>query len=94
MSGLFALMSVIRAPHMFQCAIGYAGVYDLGNHFSATPGTDKAKLDATHKPYEWMAVDGEGHGFYTEKHRAEFLTRMQAFLEKYIGPGAPMQPQE
>ncbi|HET7663041.1 MAG TPA: prolyl oligopeptidase family serine peptidase [Rhodanobacteraceae bacterium] len=146
--GYSALMSVIRAPHLFKCAIGYAGVYDLGmvydnddvktsdylgNYFSATLGKDKAKLeanspdkladeidvpvflahgkddsvapfaqakamrdafDAIHKSYEWMAVDGEGHGFYTEEHRAAFLTKMQAFLKKYIGPGAPVQPQK
>jgi len=48
-------------------------------------------LDAAHKTYEWMAVPKEGHGFYTEADRADFLTRMQAFLEKYIGPGAPVQ---
>lgn len=146
--GYSALMSVIRAPHLFKCSIGYAGVYDLGmiydnndvkssdflgNYFSTTLGHDKAKLDANspdkladkidvpvflahgkddpvapfgqakamrealeaaHKPFEWMAVDGEGHGFYTEKHRAAFLTKMQAFLKKYIGPGAPVQPQK
>jgi dipeptidyl aminopeptidase/acylaminoacyl peptidase len=48
-------------------------------------------LDAAHKTYEWMAVPKEGHGFYTEADPADFLTRMQAFLAKYIGPGAPVQ---
>ncbi|HET7301378.1 MAG TPA: prolyl oligopeptidase family serine peptidase, partial [Oleiagrimonas sp.] len=51
-------------------------------------------LEAAHKPYEWLAVSGEGHGFYTKEHRAELYKRMQAFLEKYIGPGAPIQPQK
>lgn len=146
--GYSALMTVIRAPHLFKCAIGYAGVYDLkmmfekGNiqstdsgksYLAMVLGTDdsvlaanspdkladkievpvflvhgkddhqapydgaKAMRDAleeAHKPYEWMAVSGEGHGFYTTEHRAELYKRMQAFLEKYIGPGAPVQPQK
>jgi len=141
--GYSALMSVIRAPHLFKCAIGYAGIYDLKmmyekgdirssktgrSYLTTVIGKDDADLDANspdkladkidvpvflahgkgdkrapfaqaeamrdaleaaHKTYEWMAVPKEGHGFYTEADRADFLTRMQAFLEKYIGPGAP-----
>lgn len=143
--GYSAMMSVIRAPHLFKCAIGYSGVYDLkmlydkgdvqdsksGRSYLATViGKDDAVLDANspdkladkievpvfiahgkedqrapfagaeamraaleaaHKTCEWMAVPKEGHGFYTEADRAAFLTRMQSFLEKYIGPGAPVQ---
>ncbi|MGH8147567.1 MAG: prolyl oligopeptidase family serine peptidase, partial [Rhodanobacteraceae bacterium] len=143
--GYSALMTVIRAPHLFKCAIGYAGVYDLkmlykkgdiqssksGRSYLATViGRNDAELDANspdkladkidvpvflahgkadkrapfagaeamrdalqaaHKTFEWMALPKEGHGFYTEADRAAFLTRMQAFLEKYIGPGAPVQ---
>ena len=141
--GYSALMSVIRAPHLFKCAIGYAGIYDLKmmykkgdigssqfgrSYLSTVIGKNDADLDANspdkladkidvpvflahgkedkrapfaqaeamrdtleaaHKTCEWMAVPKEGHGFYTEADRADFLTRMQAFLEKYIGPGAP-----
>jgi len=143
--GYSALMSVIRAPHLFKCAIGYAGIYDLKmmyekgdvrdsktgrSYLDTVIGRNDAELDAdspdkladkidvpvflahgkedkrapfaqaeamrdaleaAHKTYEWMAVPKEGHGFYTEADRADFLTRMQAFLEKYIGPGAPVQ---
>ena len=143
--GYSALMSVIRAPQLFKCAIGYAGIYDLkmmyekgdvqssktGRSYLSTVigkndadldanspdkladkidvpvflvhGKDdqrapfaqaeamRAALDAAHKTCEWMAVPHEGHGFYTEADRAALLTRMQAFLEKYIGPGAPAQ---
>jgi dipeptidyl aminopeptidase/acylaminoacyl peptidase len=143
--GYSALMSVIRAPHLFKCAIGYAGIYDLQmmykkgdirssqfgrSYLSTVIGRNDAELDANspdkladkidvpvflahgkedkrapfaqaeamrdaldaaHKTYEWMAVPKEGHGFYTEADRADFLTRMQAFLAKYIGPGAPVQ---
>lgn len=45
-------------------------------------------LDKAHKPYEWLMFPKEGHGFFTEPHRAEFYTRMQDFLAKYVGAGA------
>ena len=48
----------------------------------------RAALDAAHKPYEWLAVAGEGHGFYDEKNTIEFYRRLQAFLQKHIGSGA------
>jgi dipeptidyl aminopeptidase/acylaminoacyl peptidase len=143
--GYSALMAVIRAPHLFKCAIGYAGVYDLQkiydnpqgkssdayqSYFSTVLGHDTAKLaanspdklaakitvpiflahgkadqtapfyqykamrdalEAAHKPFQKLVFDHEGHGFYTEAHRAAFLTKLQAFLAKYIGPGAPPQ---
>ncbi|MEW9624078.1 alpha/beta hydrolase family protein [Rhodanobacter geophilus] len=139
--GYSALMSVIRAPKLFKCAIGYAGVYDLAmmyrkgsigsdtfgkNYLTAVIGKDdaalaanspdkladridvpvllihgeadqrvpfaqakamRAALDAAHKPYEWMAKSGEGHGFYTEANNVDRLNLMQAFLAKYIGKG-------
>ena len=141
--GYSALMDVIRAPHLFKCAIGYSGVYDLQmmysdsdikstkagvSYLAAVIGRDSGALaanspdkladkidvpvflahgekdkrapfagaeamrdalQAAHKPFEWMAVPDEGHGFYTEEDSAAFLTRMQAFLAKYIGPGTP-----
>ena len=39
-------------------------------------------------PIETMVVQGEGHGFYKPENRAELYRRMEAFLSKYIGPGA------
>ncbi|MFK2877188.1 alpha/beta hydrolase family protein [Rhodanobacter hydrolyticus] len=59
--GYSALMSVIRAPKLFKCAIGYAGVYDLAmmykkgsigsdtlgkNYLTAVIGKDDAALAA------------------------------------------------
>ena len=32
--GYSALMSVVRAPDLYQCTIGYVGVYDLNNMFT------------------------------------------------------------
>ena len=140
--GYSALMSVIRAPKLFKCAIGYAGIYDLAmmykkgdihthafgrNYLTSVIGKDdaalaanspdqlaaqidvpvllihgeadqrapfaqakamRAALDAAHKPYEWMARPGEGHGFYTEADNVARLNLMQGFLAKYIGKAA------
>ena len=140
--GYAAMMAVIRAPGMFKCAVGYAGIYDMAMRYTkgdtqeselgrnalrvemgddpaelAANSPDKladqinvpvflihgeddqrapfaqakamrAALDAAHKPYEWMSKPGEGHGFYDEKNNIELYTRLQAFLEKYIGKGA------
>lgn len=140
--GYSALMSAIRAPKLFKCAIGYAGIYDLSmmykkgdirthafgrNYLTNVIGKDdsalaanspdrlaaqldvpvllihgeadqrapfaqakamRAALDAAHKPYEWMAKPGEGHGFYTEADNVDRLNLMQDFLAKYIGKGA------
>jgi dipeptidyl aminopeptidase/acylaminoacyl peptidase len=64
--GYSALMTVIRQPDMFKCAIGYAGVYDLammydkgdtrmskwGRSFLAnTVGTDRAEMQANSPAY-------------------------------------------
>ena len=44
-------------------------------------------LDAAKKPYEWLEYEGEEHGL-TPKNEVDFYTRMLAFLDKHIGPGA------
>ena len=139
--GYSAMMTTIRAPGMFKCAVGYAGIYDLKmmykkgdiresksgrSYLNMVIGKDdadldansparladkidvpvllihgeddkrapfaqakamRAALDAAHKPYEWLSKPGEGHGFYSEKNNIEFYNRLQAFLEKNIGPG-------
>jgi dienelactone hydrolase len=141
--GYSAMMATVRAPDMFKCAVGYAGIYDLDmmynkgdvkdrksgrSYLTAVIGKDeadlaanspdhlaaqidvpvllvhgedderapfaqakamRAALDAAHKPYEWLAVSGEGHGFYKKENVITFYNRLQAFLEKNIGPGAP-----
>ncbi len=143
--GYSALMAPIRAPGMFKCAVGYAGVYDLelmykkGDVYQSEQGRNALReelgddpvqlaaispthladkitvpvflihgeddrrapfahakemrdaLEAAHKTFEWMSKPGEGHGFYDEDNNVELYTRLQAFLEKYIGPGAPIQ---
>jgi dipeptidyl aminopeptidase/acylaminoacyl peptidase len=42
-------------------------------------------LKARNHLHEVLLVDKEGHGFANEKNRAEYLRRVEAFLEKYIG---------
>lgn len=144
--GYSAMMTTIRAPGLFKCAVGYAGIYDLAmmykkgdiksnktgrSYLNTVIGKDdadlaanspdkladkidvpvllihgeddkrapfaqakamRAALDAAHKPYEWLSKPGEGHGFYDEKNNVEFYNRLQAFLEKNIGPGVSASP--
>jgi len=47
-----------------------------------------AALKSIGQPAEVMLADGEGHGFVKPENRAELYRRMDAFLAKYIGPGA------
>lgn len=41
-------------------------------------------LDAIDYPYEWLAKDGEGHGFYDVDNRIELNNKVLAFLEKHL----------
>jgi dipeptidyl aminopeptidase/acylaminoacyl peptidase len=66
------------------------GTEDQRAPFTQAKALRKA-LDARHYPYEWLEKSGEGHGFYNPENRAEFYTRLLAFLDKNIGP-APIEP--
>lgn len=70
--GYSALMAPIRAPGMFKCAVGYAGVYDMGllykkgdTHLSETGrnalrlemGDNKSELDANSPAYLAEKID-------------------------------------
>jgi dipeptidyl aminopeptidase/acylaminoacyl peptidase len=134
-----ALMVTVRAPDMFKCAIGYAGVYDLKLMYTGSEaasggkrrrsvfadyiGEDVAELDrnspaslaekitvpvllvhgeaderalfkhalvmraalrAAGRDPEWMAVPGEGHGFYATGNRTAFYEKLEAFLAKNL----------
>lgn len=41
-------------------------------------------LDKIHYPYEWLAKDGEGHGFYDVANRTELNRKVLAFLAKHL----------
>ncbi|MGH8126930.1 MAG: alpha/beta fold hydrolase [Gammaproteobacteria bacterium] len=141
--GYSALMSAERFPDLYQCTIGYSGVYDLfvlktrkGDidrnasgrlYLHEILGSSDAKLKkfspvyqvgslkvpvllmhggqdvrapvkgydemvaAIKKhgtPLETLYFPQEGHGFYKVGHRVQAYTKMLAFLNKYIGPGA------
>jgi len=45
-------------------------------------------LKAEGVPVETLYYRTEGHGFYTDEHQREYYTRLLAFLQKHIGPGA------
>lgn len=45
-------------------------------------------LDKIKKPYEWVYYRNEGHGFYALDHQVDIYTKMLAFFDKEIGPGA------
>lgn len=47
----------------------------------------KQAFGSTGTPVETMVVAGEGHGFYKPENRAELYRRIEAFLDKHIGPG-------
>lgn len=42
-------------------------------------------LEENEHPHETLLAKGEGHGFFDEKNRAEYLGRLEAFLAKHIG---------
>ena len=49
----------------------------------------EAALRGAGKPAETFVAPGEGHGFVKPENRAELFQRIEAFLSKHIGPGAP-----
>jgi dipeptidyl aminopeptidase/acylaminoacyl peptidase len=47
-------------------------------------------LQKAGKPVEWMTRPKEGHGFYKEENNLDRYKITETFLEKYLGPGAPV----
>ena len=45
----------------------------------------RAALTAAGRPPQWMAVAGEGHGFYNDDNSAAFYRALEGFLAKNIG---------
>ena len=45
----------------------------------------REELDAVNKDYEWLAIDKEGHGFYSENNRLVMYSSMLEFFDRYIG---------
>ena len=136
--GYAALMGVAREPTLYQCAVGYIGVYDLPTMhthgdvqqrgsgetylnewigereslaavspnrmadrikvpvFLAAGGEDERApiahsemmeraLKQAGVPVETLYFANEGHGFYLEKNRRAYYTRLLAFLSRHLG---------
>lgn len=49
----------------------------------------KKALEAAGNAPEWMPVPGEAHGFYEDGNNVAFYKRLEAFLARNIGAGAP-----
>ena len=47
-------------------------------------------LQKAGKPFEYMTKPKEGHGFFKEDNNTERYAVTEKFLEKYLGPGAPI----
>jgi len=132
-----ALVGVAREPGLYQCAVGYVGVYDLqmmhrqdstsakstrvwldawvgpietlagrsatdmaarvkvpvflaaGGEDTVAPEAHTRKMERALKaagvPVESLYYPTEGHGFYTEKRRLEYYTKVLDFLSRHIG---------
>ncbi len=47
-------------------------------------------LQKAGKPVEYLTKPKEGHGFYKEENNVDRFNVTEAFLQKYLGPGAPI----
>ncbi len=45
----------------------------------------RSALTAAGKPPQWMAVPGEGHGFYNDENSIAFYQTLETFLQEHIG---------
>ena len=61
-------------------------VHGVDDHRAAFEHAEALRdaLDEINYPYEWLAKDGEGHGFYDVDNRIELNNKVLAFLEKHL----------
>jgi dipeptidyl aminopeptidase/acylaminoacyl peptidase len=52
----------------------------------------RSALDKAGKPYEWMLIDGEGHGFRDPKNVRAYYAAVEAFLATHLKPDAASPP--
>lgn len=50
----------------------------------------RAALEKAGKPFEYMTRPKEGHGFFKEQNNVDRYQLTEKFLQKYLGPGAPV----
>lgn len=46
----------------------------------------RSALDKAGKPYEWMLMEGEGHGFFDPKNIEAYYRSVEAFLARHLKP--------
>lgn len=52
----------------------------------------RAALDAAGKPYEWLGLEGEGHGVFDETTRQSVFRHILSFLEQHLVAGERVEP--
>jgi len=50
----------------------------------------KSAFDKIKKPYEWLEMSNEGHGYYDEANRLKVYSKILDFLDKHIGDTVPI----
>ncbi len=70
-----------------------------GSHDQRVPLPHGNKLYSAikshNKQVEWVVYNGDGHGWHKAENRIDFWTRVEKFLDKYIGKqqGSPAADQ-
>jgi dipeptidyl aminopeptidase/acylaminoacyl peptidase len=81
------LAAAIRAPVML-----IHGKVDTRADYAHARAMKDA-LEQHDKPFEWVALSGEGHGIYDESTRAEVYERILAFLAQHLGTAESLPPE-
>jgi dipeptidyl aminopeptidase/acylaminoacyl peptidase len=80
------LAAAIRAPVML-----IHGKVDTRADYAHAKAMKDA-LEQHDKPFEWVALSGEGHGIYDESTRVEVYDRILAFLARHLGQAGEPAP--
>ena len=80
---LFAAQSPARHVDRIRVPVLHAYGGDDRNVDFANGRAIKAAFEKAGKPFEWMFVADEAHGYRQDKNVLEFYGRMEAFLNRY-----------
>jgi len=84
-AGLFAAQSPARHVQRIRAPVFHAyGGRDRNVDF-ANGQLIKAAFEKAGKPFEWMFVADEGHGYRQDVHVLEFYGRLEAFVRRHAG---------
>lgn len=82
---LFAAQSPARHVHHLRSAVFHAYGGRDRNVDIANGQVIKAAFEKAGKPFEWMFVADEGHGYRKDEHVLEFYGRVEAFVRRHTG---------